>query len=115
MTKNSMPILVSASNSGQISSKLAWRNRIACDRLTKCVEGETCIAHCSQVGMLSSGVLPPDSSSIGMITGMLSKPNCGIERASVARKIPSAVLANCWPTCSTHASTKSLQPVYTRF
>ena len=44
--------------------------------------------------MLSSGVVPPESSSIGIITGMLSRPNCGIERARVARKIPSAVLAN---------------------
>ncbi|MCY1458365.1 hypothetical protein D9M71_757410 [compost metagenome] len=44
--------------------------------------------------MLSSGVLPPESNSIGMITGMASRPNCGVERARVARKIPSAVLAN---------------------
>ncbi|MCY1450686.1 hypothetical protein D9M71_675120 [compost metagenome] len=44
--------------------------------------------------MLSSGVLPPDSKSMGMITGIASKPNCGVERARVARKIPSAVLAN---------------------
>ena len=94
MAKNARPMLVRASSSGQISSRLAWRNRIAWDRLTKWVEGDTCITHCSQVGMLSSGVVPPESSSIGIITGMLSRPNCGIERARVARKIPSAVLAN---------------------
>ncbi|MNN96495.1 hypothetical protein D3C81_2154950 [compost metagenome] len=52
------------------------------------------MTHCSHCGMLSNGVLPPDSSNIGMITGIASKPNCGVERASVARKIPNAVLAN---------------------
>ncbi|MNV81107.1 hypothetical protein D3C71_1747510 [compost metagenome] len=52
------------------------------------------MTHCSHCGMLSSGVLPPESNSIGMITGIASRPNCGVERARVARKMPSAVLAN---------------------
>ena len=81
MAKNSRPMAVSASNSGQTTLSPASRNRIAALRLTKCVDGEPCMTHCSQCGMLSSGVLPPDSSSIGMITGIASKPNCGVERA----------------------------------
>ena len=38
--------------------------------------------------MLSSGVLLPDSMFIGMATSMKSNPSCGIERATVPRKMP---------------------------
>ena len=85
---------VRAAMSGQITLTPASRNRIEVDSVTKWVEGENCIRFCSQTGMLSSGVVPPESISIGMITGIASRPNCGIERASVARKIPMAVQAN---------------------
>ena len=49
---------------------------------------------CSQVGMLSSGVLPPESRFSGSITSMNSSPSCGIERATVPRKRPTAVAKN---------------------
>ena len=45
-------------------------------------------------GMLSSGVLLPDSMFIGMATSMKSNPSCGIERATVPRKMPIAVAKN---------------------
>ena len=41
--------------------------------------------------MLSSGVLLPESRFIGMAISMKSSPSCGIERASVPRKMPMAV------------------------
>ena len=44
--------------------------------------------------MLSSGVLPPDSRFIGTATSMNSRPSCGIERATVPRKMPIAVAKN---------------------
>ena len=94
MAKNTRPMASSATKSGHTTSTAAPRNNMAVLKLTKWVDGEHCITHCSHSGMLSSGVLPPDNRSIGMTTGIASKPNCGVERASVARNIPSAVLAN---------------------
>ena len=44
--------------------------------------------------MLSSGVLLPDSSIIGTATSMKSRPSCGIDRATVPRKMPIAVAKN---------------------
>ena len=49
---------------------------------------------CSSTGMLSSGVLPPESRFMMMKTGKASKPNWGIDRTSVASMIPSAVTEN---------------------
>ena len=36
------------------------RNSTAWEKLTKCVEGTNCITFCRKIGMLSSGVWPPD-------------------------------------------------------
>ena len=41
---------------------------------------------CSQTGMLSSGVLPPESMFIGSTTRMNSRPNCGMERRDGAEQ-----------------------------
>jgi hypothetical protein len=43
-------------------------------------------------GMLSRGVVPPDRISRGMITRMVRRANCGIERATVASTMPSEVV-----------------------
>ena len=48
----------------------------------------------SQGGMLSSGVLLPESKFIGRNTSMNSNPSCGIDRATVPRKIPIDVAKN---------------------
>ena len=48
----------------------------------------------SQGGMLSSGVLLPESMFMGRKTSMYSSPSCGIDRATVPRKIPIAVAKN---------------------
>ena len=45
-------------------------------------------------GMLSRGVTLPDSTWSGNRTSISSRPNCGMERARVPRKMPSAVVAN---------------------
>ena len=44
--------------------------------------------------MLSSGVLLPESMFIGRKTSSKSSPSCGIERATVPRKMPIAVAKN---------------------
>ena len=49
--------------------------------------GDACISHCSQSGMLSSGVDDPESRFMVTITGITSRPNCGIERAIMRRTI----------------------------
>ena len=48
----------------------------------------------SQCGMLSRGVLLPDSMFIGRNTSMNSSPSYGIELVTVPRKMPIAVLKN---------------------
>ena len=72
----------------------APRNKIAGAKITKWVVGESCMIFCKVTGMLSSGVAPPESSSRTKKTDIASGANCGIELASVARKIPSDVTAN---------------------
>ena len=47
-----------------------------------------CITVCSQTGMLSSGVLPPERRFIGNTTNMKISANCGMEREIVPRKMP---------------------------
>jgi hypothetical protein len=49
---------------------------------------------CNSFGMLSKGVRPPDRRFIVMNTGRARSPNWGMERARVAKKIPSAVTEN---------------------
>ena len=44
--------------------------------------------------MDSRGVMPPESSCSGSRISTISRPNCGMERAMVARKMPMAVVAN---------------------
>src|SRR5690554_5579598 len=84
----------SANISGQTKANPASRNKIAVDRLTKCVVGDSCITVCNHTGILSSGVVPPESNNIGITTGMANKPNCGIEHAKVVKNTASEVLAN---------------------
>ena len=48
----------------------------------------------SHRGMLSRGVLLPDKTTIGSAMNMKSNPSCGIERATVPRKMPMAVAKN---------------------
>ena len=55
------------------------------------VDGDACMIARSSGGMLSSGVLVPDSRFSGTATRMYSRPNWGMVRAIVARKIPIAV------------------------
>jgi hypothetical protein len=40
---------------------------------------------CTSSGMLSRGVMPPDSICSGSSVSTISRPNCGMLRASVAR------------------------------
>ena len=56
--------------------------------------GRTCIAVASQAGMLSSGVLLPESMFMGRKTNMKRRPSRGIECATVPRKMPIAVAKN---------------------
>jgi len=44
----------------------------------------------SHGGMLSRGVLLPESRFMGIYTNMYNRPSCAMERAIVARKIPIA-------------------------
>src|SRR2546427_5406541 len=67
---------------------------MACDSSTKWVVGAASMMFCTSSGMLSRGVMAPDSSCSGSSTSTSSMPNCGMLRASVARKIPSDVVAN---------------------
>ena len=87
--KNAAPIKVNAASSRQTMARPASRKRIAWAKLTKWVEGDD-LHHVLQRtrGMLSSGVFPPESRLMMMNSGMASRPNCGIERAMVARKMP---------------------------
>lgn len=85
---------VNANISDHTKAKPASLNKMAVDKLTKWVVGDSCISHCSHTGILSSGVVPPDNNNIGISTGMVNKPNCGIERAKVVKNTASEVLAN---------------------
>ena len=62
--------------------------------LTNQVVGAASMRVCTSSGMLSRGVTPPESSSSGMISRMISRPSWGIERATVPRKMPSEAAAN---------------------
>ena len=61
--------------------------------MTKWVVGATIIIHCTALGMLSWGVMPPDRISSGTRTMITMIPNCCIERAIVPRKMPKEVVA----------------------
>ena len=50
--------------------------------------------YCSQTGMLSIGVVPPESSIMTNSTGIASRPNCPIVAATVPRRMPSAATVN---------------------
>jgi hypothetical protein len=93
-TKNTAPMAAVAANSGHTMSKPAPRYRMAWAKLTKCVDGEPYMTVCKNCGMLSSGVLPPESRFMTMNTGKASSANWGMERARVARKMLSEVTAN---------------------
>ena len=68
--------------------------RIAWATLTKCVDGEPCITICKNCGMLSKGVLPPESKFMMLNRGKARSANWGMERARVARKMLSEAMAN---------------------
>ena len=67
---------------------------MACANDTKWVDGDACMIVDSQMGMLSSGVLLPDSRFIGRTISIMSSPSWGMERAMVPRKMPIAVAKN---------------------
>ena len=91
--KNTMPITAVARSSFQTAARPASLNRIAWARATKCVDGENIMILCTGTGMLSNGVLLPESRFMTMNSGIACSANCGMERARVARKIPSEVAA----------------------
>ena len=49
---------------------------------------------CTISGMLSRGVVPPESICSGMMVSIINMPNCGMLRASVAMNMPMEVVAN---------------------
>ena len=61
---------------------------------TKWVVGAASMICCTSSGMLSRGVVPPERICSGNSTRMISRPNCGIERATVPKKMPIEVVAN---------------------
>ncbi len=71
----------------------APRNRIAWLAETKCVVGASSMSCCTSSGMLSRGVVPPESICSGSSTRISSSANCGIERATVAMNTPIEVVA----------------------
>ena len=97
-------IPASARNFGHTTSRPAPRKRIAWLAATKCVVGAASIIVCTNSGILSRGVKPPESSCRGSRISTASNPNCGIDRAKVAMKIPNEVVAN---RCSADAARKS--------
>ena len=72
----------------------APRYRIAWPISTKWVVGAASMMFCTSAGMLSRGVMPPDSIISGMMVSIINMPNCGMLRATVAMKIPIEVVAN---------------------
>ena len=72
----------------------APRNSTACAKLMKCGVGAASMICCTSSGIDSRGVTPPESSCSGRMTRMMSSPNCGIERASVPRKMPIEAVEN---------------------
>ena len=67
---------------------MAWLNS------TKWVVGAISMMFCTISGMLSRGVVPPESICSGRMVSIINIPNCGMLRASVARKMPIDVVAN---------------------
>src|SRR5690606_12220854 len=92
-TKNTPPNTTSATSCGQTISAPAPRKRIAWASSTKCVVGAASIRFWTISGMLSRGVMPPERICSGISVRMTSKPSCGIERASVPKKMPIEVVA----------------------
>ncbi len=70
------------------------RYRMPWASITKWVVGAASMICCTHSGMLSRGVMPPESISKGSSTMIISRANCGIVRAKVARNMPSDVAAN---------------------
>src|SRR5665213_1950261 len=59
--KKSPPMSATVRNCGQTTLMPAPRYRMDCANETKCVDGDACMMVASQYGMLSSGVLAPES------------------------------------------------------
>lgn len=92
--KNTAPMPSRARNCGHTTSMPAPRYKMAWPSSTKWVVGAASIRSCTSAGMLSRGVVPPESSCSGISVSTSSRPNCGMLRASVVMKIPMDVVAN---------------------
>ena len=82
--------MMSIATSGRQRSVMSapW-NSTAWEKATKCGVGLiVCMAYCSQTGMLSIGVLLPESNCVTISTGMASRPNWPIVVASVSGRPP---------------------------
>ena len=90
--KNTVPIANNHANEVQTTLKPAPRYSIACPNSTKCVVGANIIMFCTISGMLSRGVLPPDSICSGNKTKISNIANCAVDFATVAINIPSDVV-----------------------
>ena len=64
--------------------------------ITKCVFGASSMMSWTNCGMLSRGVLAPESICKGSRMSMSSRPSCGMERAIVPKNMPIAVVAYRW-------------------
>ena len=104
IAKNTLPIVNKARNCGQTMEMSAPRYKIPWASATKWVVGATNMMFWTSTGMLSRGVMPPESMVSGNRVMSINNPNCGIERASVPRKIPIDVVAN---RCNSMPSTNN--------
>ena len=66
-----------ARNWGQTVSIPAPRKMMACEKATKCRDGRSSVSRCIQMGWLSTGVLPPESSWSTMTTRMIKQRELG--------------------------------------
>ena len=89
------PIATVATSCGQTTSSPAPAQK---HRLRECRVVRRRRRHASlsrsTSGMASSGVTPPDSMFMTTKNGIASRPNCGIDRATVASVMPKLVMAN---------------------
>src|SRR3546814_12725539 len=73
--------------------KAAYELRIS-DWSSDVCSSDLSMMYCTASGMLSRGVEPPESICKGSSTSMSSRANCGMERATVPRKMTIEVVAN---------------------
>ena len=75
--KNATPMAATARNCGQTVSIPAPRKMMACEKATKCRDGRSSVSRCIQMGWLSTGVLPPESSWSTITTRMIKSCELG--------------------------------------